>query len=235
MKPELRVINSPPPPEPPDYARIYSRLIQECAEDENPSTDWKKRFVYLVIKGMPIIYEDVVSSRSESLFLSKELLSRIWAPIEEAQKQMGLLTPNEFMTVFPIEKEYDGHRYGVMDYYSTMIELKKIGMGTRIGEHAQSLLFDYQNQYVFRFNVFKMKYVDRLRASKGQMPIIESFLTKTGLYSKQEILSDENGISFAYDSMKLTTYPKRKKSPRLFKSDQVTPKCRVERIGMLTR
>jgi hypothetical protein len=206
MKPELKVINPLPPQNPPDYARIYRRLIQECTEAENPSKDWKKRFIYLVIKGLPVVFDDVISRGSESLFLSKELLSRIWVPIEEAQKQMGLLTPNEFMTVFPIEKEYDGHRYGVMDYHSTMEVLKKIGMDTRIGEHAQLLLFDYQNQYVFRFNVFKMKFVDRLRASKGQTPIIESFLTKTGLYSKQEILSDENGISFAYDSMKLTTY-----------------------------
>jgi hypothetical protein len=228
MKPELKVINPLPPQDPPDYARIYRRLIQECTETENPSKDWKKRFIYLVIKGLPVVFDDVISRGSESLFLSKELLSRIWVPIEEAQKQMGLLTPNEFMTVFPIEKEYDGHRYGVMDYHSTMGVLKKIGMDTRIGEHAQLLLFDYQNQYVFRFNVFKMKFVDRLRASKGQTPIIESFLTKTGLYSKQEILSDENGISFAYDSMKLTTYPKRKKSPRLFESDQITSKCSLQ-------
>jgi hypothetical protein len=120
VKPEFKVINSPPPPEPPDYARIYIRLIQECAEAENPSTDWEKRFVYVVIKGLPVIFEDVISRRSESLLLPKELLSLIWASIELPQEQMGLLTPKEFMTVFPIKKEYDGHRYGIKDYHSTM-------------------------------------------------------------------------------------------------------------------
>ncbi len=120
MKPELKVINSPPSLEAPDFARIYSRLIQECAEAENPSKNWKKRFIYLVIKGLPVIFDDVISRRSESLLLSKELLSLIWAPIELAKEQMGQLTPKEFRTVFPIKKEYDGHRYGIKDYHSTM-------------------------------------------------------------------------------------------------------------------
>jgi hypothetical protein len=216
MKPELKIINSPPPPEPPDYARIYSRLIQECAEAENPSTDWKKRFIYVVIKGLPVIFEDVISRRSESLLLSKELLSLIWAPIELAQEQMGQLTPKEFRTVFPIKKEYDGHHYGIKDYHSTMEELEKIGMDTHIGENVQSLLFDYHNRYVIRFNVFKMMVVDRIRACQGLPSMVEAFMAEQGVYPMR-VMTGGNGKQFIYDPEKQTTYPIMKRYPRYLK------------------
>ncbi len=32
---------------------------------------------------------------------------------------IGFLTPNEFMNVFPVAKEYDGHKYGCKDYFYT--------------------------------------------------------------------------------------------------------------------
>lgn len=216
MQPDLRVIKTPPPPEPPDYARIYSRLIQECAEVENPSTDWKKRFIYLVIKGLPVIFDDVISGKSESLLLSQELLSIIWAPIELAQEQMGLLTPNEFRTVFPIKKEYDGQRDGFKDYHSTMEELKKIGMDTPIGEHVQSLLFDYQNRHVIHFNVFKMMVVDKLRAYNGEPSMVEAFFAENGVYPKR-LMTDDSGKQFMYDPDRHTSYPVAKKYPRYLK------------------
>jgi hypothetical protein len=216
MKPELRIINSPLPPEPPDYARVYSRLIQECTKAENPSTDWKKRFVYLVIKGLPVIFDDVISEVSKRYCLSRELLSLIWAPIELAEEQMGHLTPNEFMTVFPIKKEYDGHRYGVKDYHSTMEELEKIGMDTQIGENVQSLLFDYQNKHVVEFNVFKMVVVDRIRACQGQPSMVEAFMSEQGIYPMR-MMTDDNGKQFMYDPYRQTSYPIVKMFPRYLK------------------
>jgi hypothetical protein len=216
MKPELRVINSPPPPEPPDYVKIYSRLIQECAEAENPSIDWKKRFVYLVIKGLPIIFDDVISGNSERFCLSEELLSLIWAPIELAQEQMGQLTPNEFMTVFPIKKEYDGQRGGFKDFHSTMEELETIGMDTPIGEHVQSLLFDYQNRHVIHFNVFKMMVVDRIRACQGQPSMVETFMAERGVYPML-VMTDDSGNQFMYDPNRQTSYPIVKRFPRYLK------------------
>ena len=91
------------------------------------------------------------------------------------------MTPSEFMTVFPIEKRYDGDRYEVKDYHYTMAELRKIGLNKPIGEHAQELLFDYQNRHVKKFNLFKMTIADHLRAYQGQPSMIEEFMAEIGV------------------------------------------------------
>jgi len=209
MKTGLKVISLPPPPEPPDYAVIYKRVIQECAIAEKPSTDWKKRFVYLALKGLPVIFSEVFSRNPENLSLSRESLKYIWAAIDLAQKKMALLTPSEFMTVFPIEKQYDGD----FNYHTTMEELEKIGMNTPLGEHVKMLLFDYYNRHVMKFIRFKMRVVDQIRECRGEPPIMESFLAENGFYSKPAVRTDENGRKFVYDPVKQTAYRMRKTFP----------------------
>ena len=61
MTAQLRVVETPPGPEPPDYEGIYSRLIREQLMTTDDSKDWTKRFVYLAVKGAPIIFDYVVT------------------------------------------------------------------------------------------------------------------------------------------------------------------------------
>lgn len=219
MKPKLRVIKSPPSPEPPDYGEIYLRrlyelldeLLDEWGKGEYPLKDWKKRFVYLVIKGLPMIFE-----KFERQMSPEESLPNTWKIIMIAEVQMSMLTPFEFMTVFPISKEFDGHRYGVKDYHSTMEELNKIGMETPIGDNVESLLFDYYNQHVIRFVLFKMKLVDRERAMQGLPSMIVEFFAKKGVFP-MTMMTDENGKRFMYDPIKQTTYPILRRFPRYLK------------------
>lgn len=56
-----------------------------------------------------------------------------------------LLTPRELIKIFPIDKRYDGDKWGVKDYFTTMAEIEKIGMDTVIGENAAALIGDYMN------------------------------------------------------------------------------------------
>jgi hypothetical protein len=209
MKPELRIITSPPPPEPPDYARIYKRLLGESMMAAGSSTDWRKRFVYLGIKGGPIVFGKNISPGERSETPDEEMLEAIWYFVEMVCKEMGRLTPNEFMTVFPIVKQYDDD----FNYHTTMGELEKIGMDTPIGEHVKMLLFEYYNQHVMKFIRFKMKVVDQIRECRGEPPIMESFLAENGFYSKPVVKTDENGRQFVYDPVKKTTYRMRKTIP----------------------
>ncbi len=105
----------------------------------------------------------------------------MWDLIKLTKAAISGLTPNEFMTVFPIEKRYDGDRYEVKDYFSTMKELREIGMDTVIGGHVDSLLFDYQNPHVRKFNVFKFNVVDPFRAYQGKQSLILEFMAEKGV------------------------------------------------------
>jgi hypothetical protein len=94
--------------------------------------------------------------------------------------------------------------------------MKKIGMDTPIGEHVQSLLFDYQNWHVIKSNVLKMMVVDRIRACQGQPSMIESFMAEQGVYPMR-VMTDDNGNQFMYDPNRQTSYPIVKRFPRYLK------------------
>ena len=50
--------------------------------------------------------------------------------LESVKMLMRQLTPREMMSMFPIEKEYDGEKFGCKDYFYTMEKLKDFDLDT---------------------------------------------------------------------------------------------------------
>jgi hypothetical protein len=195
----------------------------------------RKRLCFLGIKGLPIIYVDDVRRDCGRLLPPKSLLDYIWKWVEVTQIAIAGLTPNEFMTVFPVDKRYDGDRYEVKDYFSTMEELREIGMDTNIGENVYSLLFDYQNRHVRKFNVFKFNVLDCFRACRGEPSIMEAFLAENGIYP-ESLMTDNDGKRFVYDRSRQTCYPVAKNRPRYLRvinniNTRKEPSC-FQKIGL---
>lgn len=67
----------------------------------------------------------------------------------DAVKEM---TPREFMQIFPIEKRYDGEKWGEKDYFSVMEDVKRHGLDKKITE-PERFLMDYMNDDVGDFIV----------------------------------------------------------------------------------
>jgi hypothetical protein len=215
MVPYLKLLPTPPRQESPDYAGIYKRLIRGFLTTHSTLSDkdLMKRLCYLGIKGLPAIHGKDVRRGFEKNLPSEEVLDGIWELIELTKMAMSGLTPNEFMTVFPIDKQYDGDRYEVKDYFSTMEELRKIGMDMLIGSHVDSLLFDYQNLYVRKFNVFKFIVLDCIREYEGEPSVMEAFMAEHGVFPETFIM-EKDGKQFLYDSVRQTCYPLIKSRPR---------------------
>lgn len=59
----------------------------------------------------------------------------------------GKLTYKEFIEVYPINKTYDGAKYGVKDYFSTMEYLATVNLEDEIGskENVLKLIWEYDN------------------------------------------------------------------------------------------
>jgi len=55
---------------------------------------------------------------------------------------MGLLTPDEFIKIFPVEKHYDGGRNGNKDYFSTMDEWGVHPMRMMTDHDGKQFLYD---------------------------------------------------------------------------------------------
>lgn len=60
---------------------------------------------------------------------------------------LGCLTLRNFVTTFPIDKDYDGAKWECKDYFYTMDVLKKMDWDKPIGrDELSELLWDYENE-----------------------------------------------------------------------------------------
>lgn len=130
-----------------DYASIYLKLFNEelnVYDVENKNN--LKRLSYYGVKAI----NEMLKKQEEFEY---ERLLALFEFLEIVKIAMSLLTPNQLITVFPVDKEYDGDKYKVKDYFYTMEKLKNIGMDNMIMGQIEHLLWDYENKDIRRFLV----------------------------------------------------------------------------------
>lgn len=181
-----------------------------------PTAEHYKRAIFRMFKNDM----DFLSDRDELIkfiFLcvkkiSKERHCGKKDTYEEAQKRLdfmfavtdliGSLTPVEFMRLFPIPKEYDGEKYGVKDYFSTIKEVMKYPQDKLIGENAIEFLMEYYNWEVMEFEVAKLSTISHMRRMEGQKGVFEEFAEQNGLHLQtfyqdgNEMVDGETGERF---------------------------------------
>ncbi|MCM6856653.1 hypothetical protein NE248_08460 [Enterococcus durans] len=92
-----------------------------------------------------------------------------------------VLTPREFMQIFPLEKDYDGHRWEMKDYFYSMNYLEMLGMDKPIGENAFEFLMEYWNRDVTLFAVNVTSALSATYEEKTGIGIFEEFLLDQGI------------------------------------------------------
>lgn len=125
---------------------------------------------------------------------------------------MGALTPRQFVELFPIEKVYDGKRWGTKDFFSTVQMINEHGWDTPIGD-AFEFLWDYDNRNTREFAVNYMSAVDDVFRSNGGLGMVESFCLDKGIETYR-MYTDAKGKQYLQDS-KGRTHPVR--NPRHLK------------------
>lgn len=127
--------------------------------------------------------------------------------IECIGDMISLLTPREFMQMFPIRKEYDGKKYEIKDYFSSMSAIQKIGMYALIGEPSK-FLFDYSNDDIDSYMVTWMEIVNRLYQAQGGKDIMLEFFEDQGTplttYREEDgnLVDNETGEKFKLEKPK---------------------------------
>lgn len=119
-----------------------------------------KRAVFYGVKliNLKEIYDKTTLETVENTF---ELASSI-------KSLMGLLTPGELMTIFPVDKVYNGTKWGTKDYFYTMDCINKLDPKELIGEeNILNFLWDYTNIDLMLFSVNLMGYASKLRQLEG--------------------------------------------------------------------
>lgn len=95
---------------------------------------------------------------------------------------MGCIKLKNFVNIFPITKEYDGHKWECKDYFSTMNVLSKMDWDKPIGrDNIADLLWDYENddlREVYVEFMCAMSALRRLQTGKG---IVEQWCDDIGV------------------------------------------------------
>ncbi|WP_117170595.1 hypothetical protein [Paraliobacillus sediminis] len=155
----------------PIYRRLFKKAVREMLNSDNRNLAHKS-----VFNGVRMfnLMPDLYSNKDEMHKFN------VAVGIKDA---VGFLTPTEFMTIFPPQKEYDGHKYDCKDYWSTMQEVNKLDLNTPIADQIDPLefMFEYHNWDIHHFNVKVLGCLSNLRQSKGQLDLMEEFMAKQGM------------------------------------------------------
>lgn len=109
---------------------------------------------------------------------------------------IGLLTPSEFMTIFPIEKEYNGHKWGFKDYFYTRDYINTLDPSKPIGqEEALHFIWEYHNWDITEFNVELMGYLSDLRQLEGYPSLAEEWAEMNGIET-HTVHEDDKGNTY---------------------------------------
>ncbi|MBG9830778.1 hypothetical protein [Bacillus wiedmannii] len=212
---QLRVIDGIKEDEP-DYIGIYLKMLINALEElkkQDKETTSLSRDTYrkAIFAGVRYI------SKSKNDVLNYDYLMNRFLLISYLQNLMKVLTPRDFITMFPIDKNYDGDRYEMKDYFFTMNEINKIGMDTPIGENITEFLWDYQNfKDITLFNLASMSILSKLQKMQGKKTLSEEFAERLGLdtHTKHK---ESNGKEYITNNRTGATQEVQKNRPRYLK------------------
>ncbi|HBZ80933.1 MAG TPA: hypothetical protein DEP07_11170 [Brevibacillus sp.] len=144
-----------------------------------------------------------------------EELERRFSISEALMALIAMVTPRRFVEIFPINKEYDGERWGLKDYFYTVEMITKHGWDKPIGESSEGafgFLWDYQNWDINLFLVNHMSLVSEMARSQGQPGPMEQWAAENGIQI-YTLNTTPDGKQYLLDSNGRST-PVRKKRPR---------------------
>lgn len=153
------------------YIKVYGRKIDALTKLMKIRDVTAQDYIQVIYWGVKAFISSRVNEEQKDL----EHLTRRFAAMESLKTAMGLLTPRQFANVFPVIKTYDGAKYEVKDYFSTMAMMKEMGMDTPIGEKIEDFLWDYHNYHTRMFLVKLMGTASDAMRAQGQPGILERF------------------------------------------------------------
>lgn len=189
------------------YFMALNRLLQKIENQKSEQQILDKettiKLVFLSVKAFCAMKNDGLTMDEAKVRFNA---------VSDIMSYMALLTPTEFIRLFPIPKEYDGKKYSVKDYFSTIERLKKYPLDEEIGEDKIiEFLMEYYNGDIIKFEVKKLCLISYIRRLNGQKGVMEEFCEENDIptysYYEAEGIMVESGTGKAVKVEK----PKRRK------------------------
>lgn len=172
------------------YMKAYGRTLQLFIDDPD-------------LPLMPIVTKAIVygvkavNSKPEQEFITEEEITRDFGFIHGIMSLMAQLTPSEFMNLYPIAKEYKGHKYEMKDYFYSRDYVKGLA-DEPIGEKILKFLWEYHNWELTDFNIELMECMSNFRRLNGEPTLAHDFARIMG-WKTYQMHKDDKGREFLLD------------------------------------
>lgn len=176
------------------YLKAWDRALKEYTE--NPDVANRIQYIQrLVFYGVKFV---ITSPGKEHT--TREQAEQDFQFVSIIKSLVGLLRPVEFMQIFPIKKDFKGHKYEMKDYFYTRDYINTLDPNKPIGEEALMLLWEYTNKDIEIFNINSMLALSKLRQLDGYPSIanewadmneIKTHTLHTGVNGKEFFINDK--------------------------------------------
>lgn len=147
---------------------------------ESPTEEVRRNLTYWTIRYIPYIDKEDIQAR--------EVL------IQMAEYELKHFTFRDLVNMFPIDKCYDGDKWGWKDYYFTIKYIEEHGGMDAYIENPFEMVFDYQNDHIREFGVAWLGFMnDNMRDKTG----IDMF---QGFFNPESYPQDSQGNLIGVDS-----------------------------------
>ncbi|HAA4891986.1 TPA_asm: hypothetical protein GEV19_02990 [Listeria monocytogenes] len=160
------------------FNKASNELRKELASKnfDNMDKEASKKYVFHSIKFIGLLNKAETSS--DILEKQYDLIITI---IMEVKEIISRMTPREFMNLFPIEKDFKGHKYETKDYFYTKDMIAGIGENNLIGSSVDEFLWDYVNWEIRFYLLASMNVIDTFLHVMNKKGFTDVFLEKTSL------------------------------------------------------
>jgi hypothetical protein len=166
-----------PPAQKPDYIHLHLCAMANAIEKYYASNE-KSDLFKIINHGVRLT---VLLERNKDSGEHDNLLQHIDTLIHTMKAYISMLTPRELTQIFPIKKTYDGEKYQIKDYFSTMKALEEYGLDRLIGDSIDDVLWDYDNFYIMEFYVAFLCATSRRYKEVTGKGIMEEWAEENGI------------------------------------------------------
>ena len=174
------------------YMKAFVRELDTISaySDWNQYRDHLKRAVFYAVKYFSL---ERIERRHSTEPRTIEQVDADFSLLQYVKMLMGQLTPREMMSMFPIEKEYDGEEFGCKDYFFTVEKLKDFDLDKPLGEEGlEDFLWCYWNDDLFAFDVISMSIISNMYKAQTGKGILEKWCEDQGIGTYT--INQEKGI-----------------------------------------
>lgn len=198
------------------YTEAWCRTVKQNPNLEANCKDNPDKEARLLLRRIIFYGVKAVNTKPEPEYITKEAAEADFQFISIIKDLMALLTPVEFMHIFPIDKDYKGYKWGLKDYFYTRDYINGLVLDKPIGKQILNFLWEYQNKDITDFNVCTMETMSNLRKIEGLPSLAEEFANAMGLKTYTEYKGSK-GQRFLIDRQTGKTMRVKKPKPRYLK------------------